>query len=118
MTPVEDDPGMWDALLKALRQGGESLAYIVPFLAPAFIGAMLRVVRMERRTKSKWYWTNVILWSALAGAGLTPLFLHLLQIPDSVAGSAAMAIGFFGRDATDFVRSLLKRKAGAKDGER
>lgn len=117
MTPVEDDPGMWEELLKALRQLGESLAYIVPFLAPAFIGAMLRVVRMERRAKSKWYWMNIILWSSLAGAGLTPLFLHLLHIPDSVAGSAAMAVGFFGRDATDFVRSLLKKKAQAKDRE-
>lgn len=117
MAPVEDDPGLWEQLLKGLRQAGESLAYTVPFLAPAFIGAVLRVVRMERRAKSKWYWMNVILWSALAGAGLTPLFLHLLQIPDTVAGSSAMAIGFFGRDATDFVRSLLKRKAQTRDNE-
>ena len=85
MAPVEDDPELWKQFLKGLRQAGESLAYIVPFLAPALIGAVLRAVRTERRAKGKWYWVNLILWSGLAGAGLTPLFLHLLQIPDSVA---------------------------------
>lgn len=111
MTPLEDDPGIWAALMRLLRPIGDSMAYVMPFLAPAFLGALLGAWRGDRRNKGRWHWLSLVAWSMAAGAGFAPLFMHLFGLPESVAGSAACALAFFGKDGTDMIRRVLASKA-------
>ena len=76
---------------------------MLPFLGPAFLGAVLSAARKKYRRKGKLYWISAVCWSTVAGAALTPLFAHAAGIPENVAQSSATFVAIMGHEALNFL---------------
>lgn len=106
MSPIgEEDVNFW-AVLKAFA------AYALPFLPPSIAGASMGLLLQDRRKRDGKHWLNLSVWSVGAGTLLTPLFVYMLGAPESVGTSAACFVAMIGAEAVDFIRAVMRRKAG------
>ena len=111
MSPVEDDPDMWAALMRAMQQVTAPLSPLLPFLAPAFVGSLIGAGFKRYWKKGVWNFVSMVVWSTATGAVLTPLFTHMMSLPDTVSVSAASFIGIFGHA----VLARIGEKFGIKE---
>lgn len=102
---------MWASFVNGLKVFA---AYALPWLAPSIAGASMALLLQERRRRGAGHWLNLFVWSVAAGCLLTPLFAHIFGLPDSISISTACFISMSGKEAVDFARSLLRRKAGGE----
>lgn len=105
------EPGGVDVaatLIKWLRAIADSLAFTQPFIAPAFIGAVMSVTRKSYRKKGFAYWVSAVCWSTAAGASLTPAFAHLAGLPDGAAGSTATLVALLGHEGVGWLCGHFK----------
>ena len=116
MTPMEDDPNVWEAAMRIFRMLHDSVGSFFVYAMPAFVGAVVGAFRKDRRKKKKRLLVLSILMSWLVGCGITPLFAHVFGIPETVAGSLAFFLGYWGIEGLDVLWAMLKQRAGA-DGD-
>ena len=116
MTPMGDDPNVWEAAMRILRLLQDSVGSFFVYALPAFIGAVVGAFRKDRRRKRKRLLVLSIFMSWLVGCGITPLFAHVFDIPETTAGSLAFFLGVWGIEGLDVLWAVLRRRAGA-DGE-
>ncbi len=114
MSPVEDDPAMWAALGKLVRQIADGLSFTMPFIGPAFLGAVLNAIWRKHLRKGVPYLLSAVFSSTVAGAVLTPVLAHAAGFPDNVSGSTAAFVAIVGYEAIN--RVCGKSTAGTWDG--
>ena len=114
MTPMEDDPTFWEAVMRLFRMLHDSVGSFFVYALPAFIGAVVGAFRKDRRRKKKRLLVLSIVMSWLVGCGITPLFAHVFGIPETVAGSLAFFLGVWGIEGLDVLWAMLKQRAGAE----
>lgn len=99
----------------------EGLAFLLPFLAPALLGASCgyRSLKAEERRKLGIIGAvSLVAWSALGGAALVPLAAHYLGIPDAAGSSLAVFISLVGAKGTDALLIVRRAKKILSDEER
>ncbi len=117
MSPVEDNPDMWSAVMRYLRPLYESLAWALPFLLPALFGTLARSSGAEQRKMSRWQWVNAIFWATVTGAGLAPLAAYYTGAPDKLVYSIAFLLGILAYDKTNNVAGIIRRAREVLQGE-
>lgn len=112
MAALENDPNTWEAIMRFLKSLAESLASFSAFTVPALAGAVIGVLRRDRRRKGKRLLVSSIVMSWIVGCGLTPLFAHVFGVPDGVASSLAFFLGVWGLEGLDILWTAFKSKVG------
>ncbi|MDL2268202.1 hypothetical protein LJC46_09525 [Desulfovibrio sp. OttesenSCG-928-G15] len=112
MSPLEDEPILWETLTQLVRQTKESLSFAGPFLGPAFVGSLIRVFSGRYRKKPVSYLLRLIVISTLCGGFLTPLAMHVFSLPVEIAGATAVFLGITGNDSVDGLATWARKRFG------
>lgn len=112
MSPLEDEPALWELLGQFVRQTGESLSFARPFLGPAFVGSLIRVFSGRYRKKPLSYLIRLVVISTLCGGFLTPLAMHVFSLPVEIAGATAVFLGITGNDSVDGLATWARKRFG------
>lgn len=112
MSPIEDDPNTWEAVMRFVKSCFEWFASFSSLAIPALAGAVVGAFKQERRRRGKRKLILSVLMSAACGCGLAPLFGHLFGIPDPVASSLAFFLGVWGLEGIEVVQNVLRSKVG------
>jgi energy-converting hydrogenase Eha subunit A len=109
---MEDDPNIWEALMRILKMLHESMSSFFMYALPAFVGAVIGVLRKDRRKGArKRFLVLSIIMSWMVGCGITPLFAHVFGIPENAAGSLAFFLGVYGVRGLDVLCDMFRKGA-------
>jgi hypothetical protein len=118
MSPMEDDPNAWEAVMRFVKSCFEWFASFSSLVIPALAGAVVGAFKEERRRRGKRKLILSVLMSAACGCGLAPLFAHIFGIPDPVASSLAFFLGVWGLEGIDVVQNVFRSRFGEQDEQK
>lgn len=96
------DENLWETLMNFLRNH-----WLLGLTAAG--GGLIAVLKSDRRMNRRQVCKTLAV-SVIAGCGLTPLFAHVMNFPETVAPSLACFIGVFSDKAIDALWFRLKHK--------
>ena len=114
MSPMEDDPTLWEAAMRTFKELYLWILNPPALLLPAVAGAFVGLLREEKRKRTKGQWISRLFMSALVGFWLTPLVSHTLSWPNDISQAVAFFLGLCGQDLVDVLQYRIQRKIGGK----
>lgn len=113
MSPLEDDPTIWEAVMRFIKSCFEWFASFSGLVVPALAGAVVGAFKEDRRKSGRRKLLFSIFMSAACGCGLAPLFAHLFGMPATVASSLAFFLGIWGLEGIEVVQNVIRSRSGA-----
>lgn len=111
---------MWTGALRLLLPLLDGLAYMLPFLAPAFLGAAwgYRSLKPDERRKLGIIGAvSLIVWSTIGGAAMVPIAAHFTGVPEIALNSLAVLLAIAGAKGTDALLIVRRAKKALSESD-
>ena len=112
MAPVDDNPNELEEVMQHIKAFFTWFATFSGLIVPALAGAVVGAFKQNRRNIG---WRKLLVsvfMSAACGCGLTPLFAHMLGMPEPIAASLAFFLGVWGLEGIEVVQYVLRSRLG------